>query len=121
GVDQVFVLLAGRGLGAEAENAVFAVDDDLAVLRQVARHQRGQADAQVHVGALGDVACHARGNLVSIKALHQWNFITRLTNIPGVTTCSGSICPSSTVSRTCTTVHFAAAAMMGAKLRAVLR
>ena len=38
-----------------------------------------------------------------------------------VTTLSGSRAPSSTVSRTWTTVQFAAIAMIGAKLRAVLR
>src|SRR5437762_2387936 len=128
GVDQVFVFLAGRRFGTDAENAVLAVQDDLAPLRQVIGHQRRQADAEIDVRALGNVARHARGHLIAIELFHQAAFlrdgailITRCTKMPGVTITSGSSAPSSTVSRTCTTVHRAAAAMIGAKLRAVLR
>ena len=56
--------------GAHAEEAVLAVQDDLAVLRQVVGHQRRQADAEVDVGALGDVAGDARGHLVAAESLH---------------------------------------------------
>src|SRR5512134_526438 len=119
-IDQVLVLLAGRGLGPDAENAVFAVQDDLAPFGQKVGDQRRQADAEVDVGAFRDVARHARRHLLAVELLHQCLTIL-LTKIPGVTTCSGSIAPSSTVSRTCTTVHFAAAAMIGPKLRALLR
>src|SRR5581483_3011152 len=128
GIDQVLVLLARRRARADAEHAVLAVQDDLAPLRQVIRHERRQPDAEVDVGALRNIARHAGGHLVAVEFLHQAAFFRegamrtmRFTKIPGVTTCSGSRAPSSTVSRTCATVHLAADAMMGAKLRAVLR
>src|SRR5678809_1437771 len=127
-VDQVLVLLPGRGARTDAEHAVLAVQDDLAALGQVITHQRRQADAEVHHRAVGNVARHARRHLVAIELFHQAAFCngaaiftTRLTKMPGVMIASGSMPPSSTVSRTCTTVHFAALAMIGAKLRAVLR
>ena len=44
---------------------------------------------------------------------------TRLTKIPGVTIASGSSAPSSTVSRTCTTVHFAPVMASAAKCTVV--
>src|SRR6185436_204475 len=128
GVHQVFVFLAGRGAGADAEHAILAVQDDLALLRQMIGDQGRQADAEVDDRAVGNVARHARRHLVAIELFHQAAFCsgaaiftTRFTKMPGVTTISGSSAPSSTVSRTCTTVHFAALAMIGAKLRAVLR
>jgi len=126
GVDQVLVLFAFSGARADAEHAILAVQDDLASLGQEIGHQRRQADAEVHVGALGDVLRDARRHLLAVEFFHA-AFLrlarrtTRLTKIPGVTTVSGSSSPSSTVSRTCATVHFAAAAMIGPKLRAVLR
>src|SRR6185369_8913372 len=126
GVNQVLVLAAGRGLRAEAENAVLAMQDDFPVLGDVVGDQRGQADAEIDIGAVGNIARDARGDLVAIELFHaafliRSRRITRCTKIPGVTTVSGSSSPSSTVSRTCATVHFAAAAMIGPKLRAVLR
>jgi tripartite-type tricarboxylate transporter receptor subunit TctC len=128
GVDQVLVLLPGGGLRPDAEHAVLAVQDDLAPLGKVVGDQRRQADAEVDVRAFGDVARHARRHLVAIELFHHAAFFSeepiftmRFTNIPGVTTTSGSSAPSSTVSRTWVTVHLAAAAMIGAKLRAVLR
>ena len=49
---------------------------------------------------------------LAIELFHQCLTIL-FTKIPGVTTCSGSMSPNSTVSRTCTTVVFAAIAMIG--------
>src|SRR4051812_2115332 len=128
GVDEVLVLLAQGRLRPDAEYPVLAVQNDLAPLRQVVCDERRQADAQIDVRAFGNVARHARRHLVAIELFHQAAFLsieptftTRCTKMPGVTTSSGSRAPSSTVSRTCTTVHRAAAAMIGAKLRAVLR
>src|ERR1041385_1127298 len=128
GVDQVLVLLAGSRAGADAEHAVLAVQDDLAALGQVIADQRRQADAEVDHRAIRDVARHARRHLVAIELFHHAAFCseaeiltTRFTKMPGVTIASASSSPSSTISRTWTTVHFAAAAMIGAKLRAVLR
>src|SRR6185295_13979036 len=108
--------------------AVLAVQDDLAALRQVVCDQSRQADTEVDDRAVGNVARHARRHLIAIELFHHATFCrgtailtTRFTKMPGVTTISGSRAPSSTVSRTWTTVHFAALAMMGAKLRAVMR
>ena len=74
------------------------MQDDLAPLRQEVGHQRRQADAEVDVGALGDVARHARRHLLAVEFFHQAAFLsvaatftTRLTKIPGVTTTSGSM------------------------------
>src|SRR4051794_20021874 len=104
------------------------MQNDLLALGQVICDECRQADAEIHVRAFGDVARDAGGHLVSIELLHHAAFLrpgaiftTRCTKMPGVTTASGSSAPSSTVSRTWTTVHFAAIAMIGAKLRAVLR
>ncbi len=70
GVDQVFVLLARGRARADAEHAVLAVQDDLAALGQVVGDERRQPDAEVHVGALGNVARHARGDLLAVDFLH---------------------------------------------------
>ena len=56
GVDQVRVLFALRRRRPHAEQAVLAVQEDLAALRQEVGDQRRQADAEVDVGAFGDVA-----------------------------------------------------------------
>src|SRR5262249_54187314 len=121
---------------AHAEQSVLAVKNDLAVARQIVGDRCRQTDAEVHIGAVGDVVCDAGGHLrtrVSIEcAFHQLRAFgraadvpgistTRRTKIPGVTITSGSSAPSTTISRTCAIAHFAADAMMGPKLRAVLR
>ena len=67
GVDQVGVFLARRRRRAHAEEAVLAVQEDLAVLRQMVGDQRRQADAEVDVRAFGDVARDARGHLVAAE------------------------------------------------------
>src|SRR5262249_30419771 len=127
-VDEVLVDLALGRLRPDAEDAVLAVQDDLPSLRQIVPHQRGQAVAQVDVGAFRDVARDARGHLLAIELFHHAAFMiagatrtTRWTKMLGVTIVSGSRLPNSTISRTCTTVVFAAAAMIGPKLRALLR
>src|SRR5690606_2453450 len=98
--------------------------------RQMVSHQRRQADAQIDVGAFGDVLCDTGGNLVATQFIaHDCSLpevvasicTTRCTKIPGVTMLSGSSAPSSTVSRTCATVIRAALAMIGPKFRAVFR
>src|SRR5690606_11769822 len=120
GVDQVIVFLALGGRRTHAQHAVLGVQDDFAAGRQVVGHQRGQADAQVDVGALGDVLRDAGGDLVAVQfAAHCCSLAagaasictTRLTKMPGVTTVSGSSWPSSTTSRTCATATRAALAM----------
>src|SRR5581483_9560252 len=128
-VDHVPVLGALRGGGSHAEDAVLAVEDDLAVLRQVIRDQRRHADAEVHVGALGDVARDALRHLLAgelrvahraVPVMREIPRVTppatrsptgvlgtctrRVTKIPGVTIVSGSSAPSSTSSYTCAIV-----------------
>src|SRR6266403_929649 len=128
GVDEVFVFFAGRGFRPDAEDAVLAVENDLAASRQVIGDQRRQADPEVDVRTIGDVAGNPRRDLLLVELLHQAAFridgvtrTTRLTKMPGVTIDSGSRAPSSTVSRTCTTAQLAALAMIGPKFRALLR
>src|SRR3546814_11683307 len=91
--------------------------------RQVVGNAGRQADAGVHVGALGDVAGHARGHLVAGRAAHASPPVEtrRCTKMPGVTTDSGSSSPSATTPDTWAMVHAAAIAISGPKLRAVLR
>src|SRR5688500_15559490 len=120
GVHQIFVFLARRRLWPDPEDPVLAMQDDLAALGQLVGHHRRQTDAEVDVRTFGNVARNTRRHLLAVELFHQC-FTTRLTKIPGVTMCSGSSSPSSTVSRTCTTEIFAAAAMIGPKLRALLR
>src|SRR5712664_175083 len=120
---------------------------NLAVFRQMVADQRRHADAEVDVRALGDVERDALRDLVAgeFRVAHRpvavalpeiprvtlpaevqlrslrGTLTTRVTKIPGVTMHSGSSAPSSTISYTWAMVHFAALAMVGPKLRALLR
>src|SRR3546814_12874170 len=87
---------------AQAEQAVLALQEDFLVGRQVVGNAGRQADAEVHVGALGDVAGHARGPLVAGRAAHASPPVEtrRCTKMPGVTTDSGSSSPSATTPAT---------------------
>ena len=67
GVDQVVVLFALGRRRTHAQHAVLGVQDDFAVGRQVVGDQGRQADTQVHVGAFGNVAGDARGDLVAAQ------------------------------------------------------
>ena len=129
GIDQVRVLFAlGRG-GPHAENAVLAMDHDFTVRRQVVRHQLRRADAEIDIGSLGDVLGDPPGDLRPCQLFHRLFHrhsrryaisITRSTNTPGVTICSGSMSPSGTMRSTCATVILPAIAIEGPKLRADL-
>src|SRR5437899_1006444 len=143
GIDEVHVDRILRGRGAHAEDAVFAVQENLAVFRQVVADERRHADAEIHVRALRNVLRDAPGDFVAgeFRVAHsaarpdiprvtppartrlppsfRGTFTTRVTKIPGVTMHSGSSAPSSTISYTCAMVHFAALAMVGPKLRAL--
>ncbi len=124
GVDQIGVLLPGGGRGAHPEHPVLAVQEDLAVDGEMVADQGGQADAQVHIGAVGDVPRHPGRELVARQALHTAlprTGRTRWTKMPGVTIASASSAPTSTSSSTSAMVQDAAVAMIGPKLRAVLR
>src|SRR5258708_33016591 len=65
GVDEIEIFLARLRGRPDAENAVLAVIDHLAVARHVVGRERRQADAEIHVGAVGDIAPDAAGNLVT--------------------------------------------------------
>src|SRR3546814_9908316 len=99
--------------------SVLALQEDFLVGRQVVGNAGRQADAEVHVGALGDVAGHARGHLVAGQAAHAAPPVEtrRCTKMPGVTTDSGSSSPSATTPDTWAMVHAAAIAINGPKLR----
>jgi hypothetical protein len=71
GVDQVFVFFSGRRCRPHAEQAVLAVQEHFALGRQEVGDFRRQADAEVDVGALGDVLRHARGHPVAAEFLRS--------------------------------------------------
>src|SRR5260221_14461901 len=129
---------AGRRRRAHAEDAVFAMQENLAVLRQMIGHHGRQPDAEIDIGAFGNILGDARGHLVAVPFVHAASFdvsflnpagpvalratlTMRCTKMPGVTTASGSRAPSSTTSCTEAMVSLAALAMIGPKLRAALR
>ena len=118
-IDEVRILAALLGRGTHAEEPILRVQDDFAILRQVIRDERGKADAEIHVGAFAKIPRHPGRHFVARIALHA--LTTRWTKMPGVTTDSGSSSPSSTMCCTSATVQRAAEAMIGPKLRAVLR
>src|SRR5450830_578108 len=137
-VDQIVIFFARCRRGPHADHAVFTVQDNLRTGRQVVGYQGRQAYAQVHHRAFIDVGCHTDRHLVSIPFIHMSVFqaaalrpagpvavrgtcTMRCTNRPGVMTCSGSMLPSSATSCTEAILTLAAMAMMGPKLRAVLR
>jgi hypothetical protein len=64
GVDQVIVFIARGRRRAHAQNAVFTVQYHFNAGRQVVGHQRGHADAQVHIRAVVNVLRHALGELL---------------------------------------------------------
>src|SRR5712691_789006 len=113
GVDQIRVLPPRCGCRTHSQDPVLAVQENLAVLRQMVGDQCRHADAQIDVRALGDVVrdalrdllarefgvAHAACSALSICALGlRGTFTTRVTKIPGVTMHSGSSAPSSTTS-----------------------
>src|SRR5690606_25189255 len=122
-VDEVAVLLALRRRRPDAEDAVLAVEDDLAPRRDEVGDERRQADAEIDVAAVGDVLRGAPCDLAAAERLHSGSptSTTRSTKMPGVTIASGSRAPSSTVSFTSTTVRSAAIAITGLKFRAAFR
>jgi hypothetical protein len=70
GVDEVPVhVLLGRRR-PHAEEPVLALEEDLPVLGQEVRNAGRQADAEVDVRALGNVARDARRHLVTVESVH---------------------------------------------------
>src|SRR6185312_1065753 len=125
GIDQVLVLLAGLRRRPHAEDAVLAMEHDLAVGGDEIRHHGGEADAEIDISAVGNVLRGAPRHLATGQRLHgsllSHTTTTRSTKMPGVTMHSGSSAPKSTTSRTWTAVMAPAIAMTGLKFRADLR
>src|SRR3954471_821329 len=148
GVDQVGVFLALVRERPHAEHAVLALQHNIHSVRNVVRHQRRNPDAEIDVIAVAQFLCRARGHLIAVP-WHQTStpvaagaaFLSgrgrvlrnsmrflpvptstmRCTKMPGVWMWSGSISPAGTSCSTSATVIFAAVAIIGLKLRAVLR
>src|SRR5215216_1881097 len=137
GVDQLRVnLLRLRG-GSGTDHTVLRMQEDLDAVGHVIGYERRKADAEVdHVPRLqvprhpaGDVVgdcaqvypppAWSRNGFSSIPSLTS-AFTRQSTYGCGVTTCSGSRVPASTISSASATTMCAAVAISGLKLRAVL-
>src|SRR5258708_2378531 len=146
GVDEVGVFLALVGKRSHAEHAVLALKINVDAVGDIVRHQRRDTDAEIDVIAVAQLLGGARRHLFagpghqtstpvaagalagrgrvlrnSMRLLPEPTSIMRLTKMPGVWIWSGSISPAGTRCSTSATVIFAAVAIIGLKLRAVLR
>src|SRR5690606_12164836 len=121
---------------ANAQQAVLRLQPHVHALGDVVGDQGRQADAEVHVGAVGQFAGGAGGHFVTGPGHHLFSWRTvrcsirfsgvglwtmRSTSSPGRRTWSGAIAPTSTISSTSATQTLPAMAQAGLKLRAVLR
>src|SRR4051812_12687640 len=148
GVDEVGVFLALIGERPHAEHAVLALQVHVDAVGDIVRDQRRNADAEIDVIAVAQFLGRARGHLFagpghqtstpvaaaaagalarlrvlrnSMRLLAASTSTMRLTKMPGVWMWSGSIWPAGTRCSTSATVTLAAVAIIGLKLRAVLR
>src|SRR5215216_3032375 len=137
GVDQLWVDLLGLRGGSGTDHTVLRMQEDLDAVGHVIGYERRKADAEVdHVPRLqvprhpaGDVVgdcaqvypppAWSRNGFSSIPSLTS-AFTRQSTYGCGVTTCSGSRVPASTISSASATTMCAAVAISGLKLRAVL-
>ena len=67
GVDQVGVGLVGAGRRADAQNAVLAVQDDLAIAGNEVGDQGRQADPEIDIGAVREVLGGPPGDLATFE------------------------------------------------------
>src|SRR6516162_1699796 len=124
GIDQIPVDLVVTRCRPDAENAVLAVQNDLAIGRNEVGNQGRQPDSEIHISAVGEILRGPPGNLATFQwhpappYLYTGTWTTRSIKMPGVMTISGSISPSSTIRRTWATDRLAAIAIVGLKLRA---
>src|SRR3954465_14433203 len=90
GIDHIGVFLAGLRFRAEPDNAILAVKDNLAARRHVARHHGRNADAQIDIGAFGQILRGSPGHLFTAQRLDRHasapTTTTRSTKMLGVTT-----------------------------------
>src|SRR5216683_5269204 len=146
GIDEVGVFLALVRERSHAEHAVLALQVHVDAVGDIVRYQRRDADAEIDVIAVAQLLGGARRHLfagpghqistpvaaaaasarlrVLRNSMRLWPVPTstiRLTKMPGVWIWSGSISPAGTRCSTSATVIFAAVAIIGLKLRAVLR
>src|SRR4051795_12144147 len=133
-IEQLGIAFAGLGRGAHAEHAIFCVVDQRAARRHEPGDQFRNANAQVHIGAVGNVLRQALRHLLARSPDH-WRLrhgydapastssdscaglamaTTRSTKMPGVTIDSGSSLPASTISATWTIVTLPAIPIGGA-------
>jgi hypothetical protein len=68
GVNQFRIALAGRGRWPHAEQAVLGVIDQFASLRHVLGDKFGNADAEIHIRAVGNVLREALGHFIARPA-----------------------------------------------------
>ena len=130
GVDQEWIDLVRRRRGPDADHAVLGMEDHLAIDRHEVGDVRRNADAEIDQPAFGYIASRTLGNAVAIergkfKVRHalflQGTCSTRSTKMPGVTTLSGEISPSSATLRVIAMVSVAAIAITGLRFRALSR
>src|SRR5215216_2481834 len=137
GVNQLQVHLLGLRSGAGTDHAVLSMQEYLDAFGHVIGHERREADAEVdHIPRL-QVLSHAAGDVVrdcaQVYPPPAWSSngpssipsltsaLTRSSTYGwGVTTCSGSKVPASTILSASAMTTSAAVAMSGLKFRAVL-
>src|SRR5437763_7279321 len=121
-VEQLGIAFAGLGRGAHAEHAIFRVVDQRAARRHEPGDQLRNANAQIHIGAVGDVLRQALRHLLA-RSPDRWRLrhgydapaatssdswagaamaTTRSTKMPGVTIDSASSWAGLTTSATWT-------------------
>src|SRR2546423_786399 len=134
-IEQLGIAFARPGRGAHAEHAIFCVVDQRAARRHELGDQLRNANAQIHIGAVGNILRQALRHLLA-RSADRWRLrhgydapastssdswaglamaTTRSTKMPGVTIDSGSSWPGSTTSATWTIVTLPAIAIGGPK------
>ena len=118
GIDEIEIFLPGCRVWPHAEHAVFSLQHALTASGNAPGNQHRHADAEIDIAAIGNVCGHAGSYLLYCQTHAHGAIATkRWTNMPGVTTISGSVL--STNWRTSANVVVAAVAITGLKLRAV--
>ena len=73
-IDQLGIAFAGPGRGAHAEHAIFCVVDQRAARRHELGDQLRNANAQIHIGAVGNVLRQALRHLLARSPDH-WRLL----------------------------------------------
>src|SRR5512136_878963 len=92
------------GDSAESQNSIFSMEGDRSAFRDEISSQRRNASAQIYDCSIFKFLCHSESDCLSIQFLFHRapppDTTMRCTNIPGVTTVSGSNSPAFTISST---------------------